>query len=248
MGMYDDLAALYDLFVDWPSRLKNELPLLERLGVGLPGQRIVDAACGTGQHARAWADRGAHVVAIDASAEMIGRARRDDLAGRVDWRVGDFAGVPADGTADALVCIGTSLPHVPSRDGYRAALAAFARSVRPGGRVIVQGRNLPRTLATGERFLPPLARTTAEGTVLFWRFYDLLPPEHVDFHLAVFRERPPGWTHHVLTSRLCVIAAEDLAAAAAAAGLTSVRTCGHLDGRPYELASPDLVLVAERPR
>jgi len=34
---------------------------------------------------------------------------------------------------------------------------------------------------------------------------------------------------------------------ARAAGFQSVRLCGHLDGRPYDLmGSPDLVLLAER--
>jgi len=245
--MYDDLADLYDLFVDWPTRLKTELPLLKRLGIGYSGQRIADVACGTGHHARALAERGCDAVAFDASAEMIARAQADDQGGTVHWRVGSFADVPTDIKADALICLGTSLPHVASRDEYRVALGAFAHAVKPGGIIVIHSRNLPRSLTKAERFLPPLPRRSGSGMVLFWRFYDLLPPEYLDFNLVILREQNGGWTHDVLTSRLCVVSADDLATMATDAGMSDVSVYGHLDGRPYDLeTSPDLVLIGIR--
>jgi len=245
--MYGDLAALYDLFIDWPSRLKNELPLLERLGVSGSRLRIVDVACGTGHHARALAERGHRVIALDAEHAMIEQAKAIEERNRVDWRVGTFLDAPADAQADVLLCLGTSLPHVESVEQCRRALKAFGRSLRPGGRLIVHSRNLPKTLRAEERFLPPIARKQDGLTVLFWRFYDLLPPDHVRFHLAILREEPGNWTHTVLSSLLTVASAELLAEMAGAAGFENVRVLGHLDGRPYDLmTSPDLVLVAER--
>ena len=245
--MYDELAALYDLFIDWPNRLQNELPLLERLGAGVPGHHLVDVACGTGRHALAWAERGCRVTGCDASAEMIGRARGADTERRVEWRVATMTDLPQGLLADTLVCIGTSLPHVAEPEEYRTALREFARCTRPDGQVVVHSRNLPRILATGDRFTEPLVRQTPEGTVLFWRFYDLLPPHHIDFHLVIFRQQESGWTRTMLTSRLCVISAEELCALAREVGFTDARCCGHLDEREYDRnTSPDLVLIAKR--
>ncbi len=244
VDMYDELAELYDLFIDWPNRLKTELPLLEKLGAGLPGDRVIDAACGTGHHARAWEERGCDVLALDASEEMVARARAADPTSMVDWQVGGLDEVPGDRSADSVVCLGTSLPHVSSAREYADVLSGWASALRPGGRLVVGGRNLTRVLRHGERYLEPLPRLRAGGVVLFWRFYDIFPPDHVDFHLAIFDEAD-GWKHRVLTSRLCVVDAEGLVHLAVQAGLREVRVLGHLDGRPYdEETSPDLALIA----
>ena len=42
-----------------------------------PGERILDLGCGTGQLTQALADRGAGVVGLDASSDMIGQARQN---------------------------------------------------------------------------------------------------------------------------------------------------------------------------
>jgi hypothetical protein len=180
---------------------------------------------------------------------MIENAKALDLSDTVDWHVNTFADLPAEVWGDALLCLGTSLPHVESLDGYRAALGAFAGALRPQGLLVIQNRNLPRTMAGGdaERFLPPLARKRDGKDVVFWRFYDIMPPQHLNFHLVVLQETAAKWTHTVLTSRLCVIPAEALADAATEAGFVNMRLMGHLDGRPYDITtSPDLLLVAEK--
>ena len=244
--MYDDLASLYDVFVDWPKRLAGELPHLNRLGVGKPGLSILDVACGTGRHALAWADQGCRVTACDESVEMVERAKSSDTEGTVDWRAAGMLSLPSDVCSDVIVCLGTSLPHVSTREDYGEALAEFPRHTHPGGRVVVHSRPLGRVLATGDRFMEPLARTTPEGTVLFWRFYDLIPPDHLDFHMVIMREQDGSWTHKVLTSRLCAISDGELLRFAADAGFPRARCCGHLDDRDYVAdESPDIVLIAD---
>ncbi len=48
--------------------------LMQRLGIGLPGQRILDLGTGTGVLARAFAAQGADVTAVDLAANQIEQA------------------------------------------------------------------------------------------------------------------------------------------------------------------------------
>ena len=64
-----------------------------RLLGNVAGKRVLDLGCGVGQAATTFAVQGATVIAVDASAGMIARARRlaeqEDV--RVEWHHGDLA-------------------------------------------------------------------------------------------------------------------------------------------------------------
>jgi ubiquinone/menaquinone biosynthesis C-methylase UbiE len=57
------------------------------------GKRVLDLGCGAGQAAVVLARKGATVIAVDSSAEMLGRARQlaDRAKARVEWHHGDVA-------------------------------------------------------------------------------------------------------------------------------------------------------------
>ena len=54
--LYDALSSDYDRFVNWPSRLALELPFLQTELKRIGAARVLDSACGTGQHALHAAD------------------------------------------------------------------------------------------------------------------------------------------------------------------------------------------------
>src|SRR5512136_1825891 len=78
MEMYDSLSKDYDYFVNWPERLAYELPFIEAQINSAAGDsrpiKVLDAACGTGMHAIALAQRGYAAAGADLSAGMIERA------------------------------------------------------------------------------------------------------------------------------------------------------------------------------
>jgi ubiquinone/menaquinone biosynthesis C-methylase UbiE len=117
------------LFGEWAGYLVEEAGLL-------PGQRVLDVACGTGIVARTAADRlGSHVtvVGLDLNDAMLTVARR--LRPDIDWRQGDAADLPfPDGSFDVVLCQSGLMffPDVPR------ALREMARVVIPGGSVAVQ--------------------------------------------------------------------------------------------------------------
>jgi SAM-dependent methyltransferase len=96
-----------------------------------PG-RALDAACGTGRHARRLVERGHDVLGVDLTPEMLRRASAS--VPRARFVEADLRRIPAaDGQFDLVVC-GLALAHVPELD---AAVAELARVLRPGGRIVV---------------------------------------------------------------------------------------------------------------
>jgi len=108
-----------------------------------PGERVLEVGAGLGQFARATAAAtGERVVAVERSPEQLGRAKQlaaeaHDTA-PVEWREGDALALPlADaewGTFD-VAHARFLLEHV--RDP-QAVVAAMARAVKPGGRVVIE--------------------------------------------------------------------------------------------------------------
>jgi demethylmenaquinone methyltransferase/2-methoxy-6-polyprenyl-1,4-benzoquinol methylase len=112
-----------------------------------PGQRVLDVATGTGMVAEQLARRGARVVGLDQSEEMLGGARRRfdparDWAGPpVELVRGEAERLPfADGEFDALTFT-YLLRYV---DDPAATLRELARVVRPGGRIGMVEFGAPR--------------------------------------------------------------------------------------------------------
>src|SRR5262249_30753086 len=96
-----------------------------------PG-RALDAACGTGRHARRLAELGHEVVGVDATDAMLEEARKKAPA--ADFRQGDLFDLPLEtATFDLAVCA-LALDHAGE---LRRPLTELTRVVRPGGKVIV---------------------------------------------------------------------------------------------------------------
>jgi demethylmenaquinone methyltransferase/2-methoxy-6-polyprenyl-1,4-benzoquinol methylase len=102
-----------------------------------PGQQVLDVATGTGLVASLLAERGAEVVGLDQSEDMLGGARArfsklPALAGRVSFQQGQAEHLPfADSSFDALTFT-YLLRYV---DDTAATMRELARVLKPGGRI-----------------------------------------------------------------------------------------------------------------
>jgi magnesium-protoporphyrin O-methyltransferase len=107
------------------GRDRMRATLMDWLPHDLHGARVLDAGCGTGALALEAARRGAEVVAIDLSPQLVDVARRrvDEvlghapLKGSIDWRSGDMLD-PALGGFDHVVAM-DSLIHYDEADMVR---------------------------------------------------------------------------------------------------------------------------------
>lgn len=135
-------AWAYDPMV-WILTLGRERAFREKtltLANLSPGESVLDAGCGTGSlaiAARTRVGNAGMVKGIDASPEMIARARRKaERAGvEAEFQVGVVERLPfADGTFDVVLST-VMLHHLPD-EARKKCIAEIGRVLKPGGRFL----------------------------------------------------------------------------------------------------------------
>jgi SAM-dependent methyltransferase len=172
------MAAWWETFFDddyfriWergeaPDKTEREAAgLWEVLGLE-PGSRVLDAPCGYGRISRALAVRGARVVGVDQSSELLAEAerRRGELAPeRLRYRRHDLR-LPLDETGfDAALNIYSSLGYGSEADDL-AILSNLREAVRPGGQVFVE-TNHRDSVVLGLSRNPRHGQRLSDGTLM----------------------------------------------------------------------------------
>jgi len=139
-GMFDRIAPVYDamnrVMTVGLDRRWRRLAVRE---VVWPGDRVLDACCGTGDLAVEAERRGGRVVGLDFSSRMLERARRK--SGTIEWIQGDALAMPfADGAFDAAT-VGFGVRNL---EDLEAGLRELSRVLRPGGKAAVLEITRPR--------------------------------------------------------------------------------------------------------
>jgi demethylmenaquinone methyltransferase/2-methoxy-6-polyprenyl-1,4-benzoquinol methylase len=132
-GMFDRIAPVYDAMNHvMTAGLDRRWRRLAVSEVVWPGDRVLDACCGTGDLAVAAERRGGRVVGLDFSEPMLERARRK--SGAIEWVRGDALALPfGDGEFDAAT-VGFGVRNLADLEG---GLEELARVLRPGGKLAV---------------------------------------------------------------------------------------------------------------
>ena len=141
-GMFDRIAPVYDLMNRlMTAGLDGRWRRRAAAKVVWPGDRVLDACCGTGDLAIEAERRGGRVVGLDFSERMLERARRK--SGTIEWVQGDALALPfADGEFDAAT-VGFGVRNL---EDLERGLAELGRVLRPGGRIAVLEITRPRGL------------------------------------------------------------------------------------------------------
>jgi demethylmenaquinone methyltransferase/2-methoxy-6-polyprenyl-1,4-benzoquinol methylase len=153
--MFDRIAPVYDAMNHaMTAGLDRRWRALTVRAVVRPGDRVLDACCGTGDLAIAACEAGAEVTGLDFSEAMLERARRKDP--RIEWVAGDALGLPFPDASFDAATVGFGVRNLEDLD---RGLAELARVLRPGGRLGILEITRPRGA------LAPFYRVWFDGLV-----------------------------------------------------------------------------------
>ncbi|HUY71989.1 MAG TPA: ubiquinone/menaquinone biosynthesis methyltransferase [Gaiellaceae bacterium] len=140
-SMFDRIAPVYDAMNRvMTGGLDLRWRRVAAAAAVRPGDRVLDAACGTGDLALADLRAGAEsVTGLDFSTRMLERARRKTDV--VDWVEGDLLALPFDDGSFDAATIGFGIRNVGDLE---LALAELRRVLRPAGRLAILEITRPR--------------------------------------------------------------------------------------------------------
>ena len=128
---YEDLLT--------PERTAGEVELIWRLLELEPGLELLDLACGHGRIANPLAERGVHVMGLDATPLFLELARKDagERGVEVDYVEGDMRSIPWTDRFDRVLCWFTSFGYFSDEEN-RQVLAEAYGALKPGGLFAVE--------------------------------------------------------------------------------------------------------------
>lgn len=248
---WDDYADFYD-WENARTMARRDVPFWTRVAAAAGGP-VLELGCGTGRVALPVARAGTSLVGVDISARMLQRARARVRRARQGARVrlvrGDIRRLPFRDEGFALVMAPYGiLQSLVAEADLRAALAAVAALLRPGGRLVME-------LVAD---LPAWQEYTNETRLHGWR-----PGRrsHVTLVESVRQDRARGRTlfaqefveqrGKVRTSRRFTLAFRTLSVPQMArrlerAGLRVAARLGSYDGDPWTKTSETWILIAEK--
>jgi SAM-dependent methyltransferase len=101
----------------------------------LPGNTLLDVACGTGAHSYYLQNHYA-ITGLDIDADMLAEARAKCPG--VEFHQGDMVDFDLGRTFDVVVCLFSSIGYVRTLENLNRAAMSMKRHLRPGGLLVVE--------------------------------------------------------------------------------------------------------------
>jgi demethylmenaquinone methyltransferase / 2-methoxy-6-polyprenyl-1,4-benzoquinol methylase len=154
-SMFDRISPVYDAMNRTMTMgLDQRWRRATVAAVVQPGDRVLDACCGTGDLAVAALQAGATVTGLDFSERMLERAQRK--SDEVEWVQGDAEKLPFEDASFDAATVGFGVRNLADLE---RGLAELRRVLRPGGRVAILEITKPSGL------LAPFYRLWFDGFV-----------------------------------------------------------------------------------
>ena len=229
-----ELAPWQSVQLGWEA-LEDTDHQVERImaATGLePGMRVLDVPCGTGRIAKRLAASGFDVIGVDITERFVEEAR---AAGLTVHR-GDMRELSFDREFDVALCMWGSFGYFDD-DGNLAQARAASRSLRPGGRYLIDTLGTESLMAN---FRDRDWFTAGDIDVLERRTYVVGTGRiETEWTFVDAGER------RVQTTSIRVYTVPELTELLAEAGFTSFTALDD-EGEAYELGSRRLWMVATR--
>jgi SAM-dependent methyltransferase len=209
-----------------------------------PGARVLDLCCGQGRASIELADRGFRVTGLDLSEYLLGLARqRTERSGaKVEFVRRDMRDLPWENEFDAVINLFTSFGYLESDDEDQRVVHAVRKSLRPGGRFLIDHKN--RELTSRELGANPKNWYEHDGhLILEHHEWDVLRARIAVTRTIIAPDRSRRQTGFTLR----IYAHSEMMSMLERAGLIWERTYGGYDGSHYGVSSRGMIVVARKP-
>ncbi len=237
--LYTDrrLVALYDTLNAWGPSDDFYLALPEAAK-----QRILDAGCGTGLLAAAFAAEGHEVVGIDPAQPMLDLAAQRRGGDGVTWRRATLQGFASERPFDLICMTGHAFQCLLTDEVILAAFQNANKLLGGAGRFVFETRNPSGKPWEQWRRDTSFRRGTTPAGEAFEMFHQLLQvaDQRVTFETCYRLPATEDEFRSTSTLRFCTYS--QLEALTQAAGLKIENTWGDWDQSDLSAASPEIIL------
>ena len=240
-GCYDQLT--YDVgYSDWADYIEKHFRRR-----GLPGNTVLDLACGTGSLTRELAERGYEMIGVDLSAEMLSEAveKNQDVGGIPPM----FLCQPMEkldlyGTIDACVCCLDSVNYVTDPQKLRRAFERVHLFLMPGGLFLFDVNSVEKLEGLdGQVFLDE-----TEDVYCVWRAEYSRRSRICSYFFDIFQldEESGQWERGEELHRERAYTVDELTSYLQQAGFRDIQVYGNLKMRPPVPGEDRLFFVARK--
>ena len=248
MRSYDFLAGCYDKltydvdYAAWADYIQRHFQKK-----GIPGNTVLDLACGTGSLTRELAQRGYEMIGVDLSPEMLSEAAEKNR---------DVDGIPPMflcqsmdeldlyGTIDACVCCLDSVNYVTQPKQLQKAFTRVHLFLMPGGLFLFDINTVEKlTALDGQVFLDE-----TEDTYCVWRAEYDKRRKLCSYFMDIFRldEESGQWERGEELHEERAYTVEELTAMLKKAGFRDIKVYGERTMRPPKEGEQRIFFAARK--
>jgi len=243
MADFSTISATYDIMTGYARRLVNDFGVIKHLVQKYNIQTALDAGCGTGVHSIILSKIGVDVLGFDSSHDMLDLARTNALKEGVKPRFEHeyFETIPEEwwGKYDTVFCLANALVGVRNAQRLSLAMKSFQRSLKPGGRAILQLLNVAWFKRNDQRII----KVSSENNFTFVRFLDFDETE-TRLNVIIIEHDMGKVRHQFISNQIMALDADTVSRAAKTAGFSDIQFFSDLvTGKPLSPDSRDIVAV-----
>ncbi|MEI6520285.1 MAG: class I SAM-dependent methyltransferase [bacterium] len=246
MANFDKIADTYDLMVNWPARLTREMPFFEKIINNNQVKSILDIGCATGNHARAFAQHGVSVIAVDPSEEMLKIATNLTDGSNPTFTFGGLGMALPNGKYDIITILGNTATLVESMDKFKESIKDLHEKLTKNGVLIIQIVNYDKIIKQQILSLPAMKQKRNDTEYIFLREYRMVE-KSPELTVITIKLNNDDIKHRIEHTKHLPLTSEKLAKILRQSGFAKYSFYADYSNNPFNSdESGSLIAVAEK--
>lgn len=206
-------------------------------GLNLPVEgKVLDVCCGSGRHSRVLAELGYDVTGVDLSTYLLDLAKKRDTLNRICYEQCDIRKIPFVREFDIVFNLFTSFGYFPTDEENELAIQRIARSVKPGGYVIIDYLNPDFVKA---HLVPQSKRKVKEIEIEEKRWVD----DYFVYKQIMYKD---SYVSKEFMERVRLYSLSKMQSFLENAGISDIIPYGDYNLTPYSLDAPRMILCGKK--